>query len=151
MKADQRPLMWVIGLDPAPTYLDETGQLGWNWGYQNIGKSIAYNVIARTYVRIGNERFQTSRNRGNNAIELNPSKPVDVPPRQQSGYGTVMSRPGINKEFFTQLMAVDLGVGILIEFEYSDASGKTKYANAVCIGRLASGAHAIIPPAECSK
>jgi RNA-directed DNA polymerase len=35
--------------------------------------------------------------------------------------------------------------------EYSDASGKTKYANAVCIGRLASGAHAIIPPAECPK
>jgi len=151
LKADQRPMIWVTDLDPAPTYLDASGQVLWGWRFQNIGKSIAYNVVMNQYIKIGSERYQRGRNRGANAIELEGTKPIDIPPGQRGPFATVASRAGVNKDFITQLMAVDHAFGILVEFTYTDASGKTRYTNAVCLERLATGANAITPPADCQK
>ena len=69
MQAVQRPLMWVTGLTPAPIYHDDTGQVSWNWNYQNIGKSIAFGVTVRTYIKAGIERFQRGHSMG--VVQLN--------------------------------------------------------------------------------
>jgi hypothetical protein len=46
-------------------------------------------------------------------------------------------------------MNIDLGIGLLVEFNYSDASGRTQFKNAVCTELLASGAKADKRPDEC--
>lgn len=151
MKADQRPLMWVIDAAPTPQYHDDTGQVSWTWLYNNIGKGMAYNMVFTSYIKLGNEVFQKGRSsNANNSIELLPSEPEDVPPSMSTHpYATVYSRPGIGKDYFSKLLTTDRAIGLLVRFHYTDASGVKLFDNAVCIMRLANGAQAIIPPSRC--
>ena len=101
MKADQRALMWVTDTAPLPQYHDDTGQVTWSWAYNNIGKSMAYNVVLISYIKIGDEVFQQSRSAdADNPKELLPSDPEDVPAStSMHPYSTVYSRPGIGKDY----------------------------------------------------
>jgi hypothetical protein len=150
MKADQRPLVWVTFNSP-PQYNDDTGQVSWNWGYNNVGKGIAYNVVFMSYIKIGNEAFQKARSYNvNNSIELTPSEPVDLPPfGALQPYSTIYSRPGIGKDYFTKLLNTDKGMGFLVKFHYTDASGTNSFDNATCSERLSNGAFTITPPNAC--
>jgi hypothetical protein len=151
LQTDDRPVLWVINTQ-GPIYRDETSQVVWGWQFANIGKSIAYNVLFNTYIKIGNENYQRGRNVGKNATELKQGDPIVVPPNfPQVQFGTVVSRSGINKDFFNDLLKQDFGVGILVEFEYTDASGQINYENAVCLERLSTGVAAKRAPDDCPK
>jgi hypothetical protein len=78
MQADQKPLLWLIGTDPRPEFVDATHQFRWTWLYANIGKGIAYQVVARDYPKIGNERYQRSRYL--NGVPLQSPPPIILPP-----------------------------------------------------------------------
>jgi hypothetical protein len=147
IKAYQRPLIWVTGYKQ-PAYQEEPGQVSWEYDFENIGKSVAYGVIERSYIKIGNEKYQPGRIMAGN-VEASSSEPADIPPGLKGIFATVTSRPGINKDYFNKMLKIDGGVGFLVEFHYLDASGKTAYDNAVCIARLATSALAFIPPADC--
>jgi hypothetical protein len=116
MKADQRPLMWITDAEAAPQFHDDTGQISWSFAFNNIGRSMAYNVVWTTYIKIGNEPFQKGRS-GNsiNAVELLPAKPTEVPPLTTTRpYGTIFSRSGIGKDYFSNLLTANEGIGILV-------------------------------------
>jgi len=149
MQLDQRPLLWVINVGN-PAYDDTTGQVFLSWFGGNIGKGIAYNVVFDQYIKLGNERYQPGRSHGANAIELTQSQPLILPPNLQYN-ATVLSRPGIKKDFYTQSINTDFDMGILIDFSYSDASGKNRYTTAVCTERLVTGAFVNKPPQDCMK
>jgi hypothetical protein len=132
--------------------LKPTGQVRWGWYVANIGKGIATDVVFRQYIKIGNERFQPGRNLGVNAIELPESEPLIVPPNLPlMDYSTTVSRPGINKDFFTTMINTDRAMGLLIEFSYSDVSGKNTFVTANCMEHFASGAITNTPPNDCEK
>jgi hypothetical protein len=156
IQLDQRPLLWIIRADRRPEYLDATHQFKWNWFFANIGKGIAYQAVFHDYLKIGSERYQRSRDFGSDAVISQPPPPTTLPPFVQLRppdflvqFHTAVSRPGIDKDFFNQQMNIDHGIGLLVEFDYADASGKTPFTNAVCIELLATGAIANKRPDEC--
>ena len=151
IQTDQRPLLWVTGGQAVPVFIDETNQIRWDLLFANIGKGVAYEVTTRTYIKIGNERYQPGRNYGISAVELPIPHSLIIPPNvPQLKYTTVLSRPGMNKDFFNKVATTEFGVGVLIEFQYTDAAGQ-KFSNAICMERLASGALADRSPEDCPK
>lgn len=152
MQMEQRPLMWIVGLE-GPDFSETARQIAWRVHFANIGKGIAYQMVLRTYTKIGPERYQTGRHIGigGNAVELEPTRPTIVPPDIPTARlrADVFSRSGIDPQFYAMMLRTDLALGVLIEFDYTDASGEAKFSNAVCIERFASGAIANVPPEEC--
>jgi hypothetical protein len=145
-----RPLLWIVDAHQ-PQYDDDSQQLTWDWWFQNIGRAIAYQVVVTAYLKIGDERYQFGRTTGKNSIEVRGSKPTIVPPLPYRDYAQIASRNGVDKNYFNQTMATNFGVGLLVEFDYSDARGKTSFSNSVCIERLATGAFAVRSPIDCPK
>jgi hypothetical protein len=154
MQLDQRPLVWVIHTEQ-PHYDDANRQFLWKWYFANIGKGIAYRVVALDYLKIGNELYQRSYGAGRDAKVLDPPPPTTLPPTTlppiPPSYHTATSRPGTDKDFFDQEMNTNFGIGLLIDFQYSDASGKTIFTNSVCIERMASSSFANQNPETCLK
>jgi hypothetical protein len=151
MKLDQRPLLWIVDVE-GPAFEEATGQVHWRVAVANIGKGIAYRMVSRKYIKVGSERYQTERTIGINAVELGPTQPNTVPPNIFArNYADIFSRAGISKEFYARMLATNLALGILIEFDYTDASGETRFHDAVCHERFATGAYANVPPENCRK
>ena len=64
-------------------------------------------------------------------------------------YLTTISAP-IDPGLFKQFEAVDHGFTTFIKFKYTDQLGKL-LQNAACMSRLATGAIALLNPADCEK
>jgi hypothetical protein len=79
MQTDQRPFIWVVEIRP-PTY-DNTGdQIRWEIGFADVGKGIAYQVVVRAYIKVGDERYERTRSVGDHPVELVSSDAKMIPP-----------------------------------------------------------------------
>jgi hypothetical protein len=148
MLLDERPLLWVIKLSQ-PQYDQANRRFTWSWGFGNIGKGIAYNVVMQDYLKIGGERYERSRDVKGAVLGVPP--PIIVPPIPipvAFEFHTAASRLGIDKDFFDSMMKTDSGIGLLVRFIYTDASGLHKYSGEICFARLMNGTFSSQNPDE---
>ena len=144
LRAEQRPFIYQFDI-AQPQFNTERGYIAWNWYYVNFGRGIAYDLRFRSFIKIGSERFQPVPTQNGEYTE-----PMDLPPNKIVN-STAVSRVGLSQAYFDALMKQDLAFGILVEFDYWDASHKTKYASAFCMEKLATSAWTFRVPAQCEK
>jgi hypothetical protein len=56
----------------------------------------------------------------------------------------------LTQERFDELLKRERTIGLLVEFEYQDIND-TKFTNAFCFERLATGAISLLQPRECER
>jgi hypothetical protein len=144
LKEGDRPFLYDTAVSP-PTFSPQFKRILWNFVFMNYGKSIAYNTRVRSYIKIGDEPFRPSE-----GPQRQFGAPEDLPPGKPLA-GTAASREGFTEEYLAALLKQDVAMGLLIEFEYWDASLTQKYTGAVCIHMLASGATLTGPGTSCPK
>lgn len=122
-----------------------TGQVTWQFAFENYGKSLARNIRFRMYVKIGkNDVYRASYGP---AISVGS----DMPPSATAIAAAISAPdPTLTQDRYDQLVAADEAIGVLVEFEYSDLDG-TKFVNTFCMERLASGAISLPQPEKCQK
>jgi hypothetical protein len=151
MVRDQRPFIWITNSPTGPSFVkkrdaapqEDTGQIIWNWQYTNLGRTFARNLTYDTFLKIGDAPYRRSEG---------ASAPVfgGIMPPGKINFSTAVSIPGKSQTEFNHLIFVDGGIGLLIEFVYFDGA-ENRYADSVCIVRIATGAVAYPDPSTCKK
>ena len=132
MRMAQAAFVWRKDQLLLPVYDDKKQQVTWDWYFENYGKSIAYILQLRSYMKIGDERYQPSYETLSNQTP-EKSQSTILPPGQ-SRFKTAYSRPGISREYFEKMLNSDQKLGILVEIFYSgDPSGEDTMISAVCL------------------
>ncbi len=134
MRIEGAPFVWQKNdLFLFPTYDDKNHQVKWDYHYENFGKGVAYNVGARSYIKIGDERYQLS-------YGTIPSSEGTTFPSGSEGYKTAYSRRGITKDYFERMLKINWGVGLRFDITYSsDPTDKYITSQIVCYGVVSGG------------
>jgi hypothetical protein len=110
------------------------GQITWTWHLTNYGKTPAYDMSFREWIKMGDGKFERSYSAHSDG---RPDLGGAVPPGSPM-YHTVVSKP-ISKDEFTQLMAKDEGITIRVVIDYRDSYG-IWYQTGLCQSHLRSNA-----------
>ncbi len=138
-REDRRPYIWLTnnGIG-SPEFVMERnksgfGQVLWDWHYANYGRSPAYNVSFRQYMKLGAQPFEISYGQK----QSNSGAPI--PPNKED-FATVVSKP-IKPEEFEQLMtaSANQGISIRLSITYVDESG-VPHESSVRLNHLNTGA-----------
>jgi len=141
---DERPYVWIKNGLPGegPFFNAAKGQIGFNFGYTNYGKSLADKLVFDTFsMRVGaNTPFRNSvgfpgKGKAKVGYPLAPT---------QLDFNTAFSEPGIDQKTYNSLLTVDDALAIRVTIKYADLAGN-QYETGICIGRLANG---ILHPCE---
>jgi hypothetical protein len=117
----------------------------WSVAFANRGKSFAKNSVVVAYIKTNGGRYEPSF--GIDPTKMETDIGTDMPPGTPS-FTTVLTKPTIRKEYFTQVLGEDRLVGILLRFKYSDIYGNI-YREGWCEERLRTGAMANTNPDKC--
>jgi hypothetical protein len=143
MKAEQRPSLWIVS-STQPRLSLRDGRIDVDVTYANFGQGIAYNITTQRYMKVGDDPYQV------NPVPAGVGG-LQMPP-QKVEFLSVLSRPGLSQTYVNDLLTKDLALGVLIEFSYTDITGKERYSDTVCMEHLATGTWAYRNPGkECHK
>jgi hypothetical protein len=141
-RQDQRPYIWIVNSTGMgePQFLknsklpavNPTGQILWPWHITNYGRSVAYGVTCRAFIKINKGPLMP-----NYKSELGNIGPV--PPNVVVAAAT-STKPGIPFDTFTHIetfadgRTMDNGaqITLVLRFNYTDAYG-TKYKSGICL------------------
>jgi hypothetical protein len=113
--------------------------------FNNVGKSFAKDAKNIFYLKVGGARYQVSF--GVDVEKYKKQRGIDMAPSAPN-FITAVSRPGIRRDYFNQLLNESNVLGIRIDFSYGDAYSE-HYEESHCIERLATGAMANAEPDKC--
>lgn len=108
------------------------GKVRWTFSFNNYGKSAAYNMTPRYFMRFG---------ASNEFVEIHPPgklTPVRIYPGDLS-FATALSDKEITRDAFNKLLNTDKGISLYVEWSYSDGYG-TLYEDPLCSSHLTNGA-----------
>lgn len=143
MKREEAPFMELTERTGGPIFRAVVGNLGqitWDWHFTNVGKGRAVDIVTEEFMFTGKGGFKRAAPSPRYIAEI---------PQGKDKFGTALSLP-MTLETFNLLQNIDTAISLLLEFRYFDIPG-TRYKNAICIGRLASGSIADINPKECAN
>ena len=142
MERDQIPYVYVTDHIEPPVFDISKGRISWNWPYANLGKGRAVDMTADSFMRLGKEKFRHS------PTVTGPGYGGDLPTGKEN-FATTASAP-IGQEEAVNLLQTDDGVSLLLEFRYSDITGKT-FQTDICFAHLKNRVLRILNPKECEK
>jgi len=147
LRAERDPLMAVIA--PGQPSIDESGQVSWPIAYNNVGKSVAYEVVVNSFIKIGDEKFQPSLNPPG-ADEILGKNGIPQPPGVIMSIN-VLSRKGISKDYFEALIKDSFKVGVIIEFSYQTTPNGPRTIEDFCYMLYKGGIIGAVPIASCPR
>ena len=136
-REEQRPYVWLMNQLGSPGLAlvkPPTGQILWSWHLTDYGKTPAYKLVRKQYIKLSGDKIFTP-SWDEQSISHTP---IPLPPNKDD-FNTVISRPGITAQEFNALMQQDEGIIIRIVVNYVDSYGE-HYETGICLGHLASGA-----------
>jgi hypothetical protein len=147
MERDQMPYIWITDNLKLPEFRPNTGttkgQVVWSWEFTNFGNGRAVEITIEHFIRLGPDGvFKRA------FMTTGPVYGGDIP-KGKLNFLTTVSEP-IEKADFDQLQAVDFGISVLIEMNYSGIAGKN-VESSVCLAKLATGAVAMPDHKDCKK
>jgi hypothetical protein len=136
-REEQRPYVWLEEnghgtpeFVPNPT-VPGWGQIIWTWSITNYGRTPAYDLYRKEFMKVGNAPFRPG-------FHLRKLKVITVPlPPTATGYNTIVSAP-VSADNFRQLMNID--GGIRIKAIVVCRNGAHSYETGICLQHLRTGA-----------
>jgi hypothetical protein len=137
MQNAERPAIWISDQTGAPKF-GWQNQVVWQYSFKNYGQTTAQNVTFADFIKVGDKYVGQPLPKFGGQMPAGKSMDAEV-----------VSPPDITTpDKPAQLLEEDRAIGVLVEFDYSDAVGK-RYHDAICMERLATGAINFPDPAKC--
>jgi hypothetical protein len=143
MERDEAPYVAMTEKTAGPTFqaISGEGYVLWDWHFTNLGKGRAINVSVDAFMALGKGKLK--RNPGANGPSL-----VATVPQGKDDFSTAVYGP-LSQDDFNKFMAMNGGFNLLVEFKYSDITGKS-FESASCISRIPTGAMVDLDPKLCA-
>lgn len=130
-RRDQRPYMWLANTMVGPAYDTTRKEIVWNWYLTNYGKTPAYKLKGREFMKVGTGLFKPS------SLHSDITFPP-VPPNKVGEFDTVFSESGVTPKEVQAYMQMDGGIQIRVDISYSDSYGG-QYYTGFCFSHNANG------------